>query len=323
MATFPQPNTASAQNAQLGLNYINAARIRMELHEALDISGAGFAMLEGDLSNSGTTVTHLRRVGGLGGDTRMQSMPSETSTPVDATLTGGFDTCSLGQYGLKTGETFVGRITADEATRNATGIEAFKAGVAGTFASTFRYNVALTGSGITASVGSAAADTSVDDFLSAVASFNTTAGALNDGAPVAMLDLSQAQDVMDSARTDPAFQNSLADFARVGGIRGQVIENFLGLGVDVYATADVQQSGGAYQGFMVQRGAIGWVKASTSPLRLPNAMNAVYIDDFGVVVFDLMDGANQQVLKGVMIAYNGYCLGDSSVYHQTRILGKV
>jgi len=321
VAALTVPQTAAGNNAQLGLNHIVGAEIEMELADKLDAMTTGIAGLVGDLAGSGTTVVRLRFAGGFGYDTRLQVMSGEGDSPPEVSPTAGYTDCTLGQYGLSASESFMSRITSDPASRAATGSEALRAGAVPTFISTFRHHVCLTGATISGSVGSSAAASTVDNYLSAIASFNTTSGALDRGAPVFMVHQQQAQDIRNSARSEPAFQNSVAEFGMVQGIMGQVTPNFLGLGATLAATNDVQTSGGAYQGFGISPGGIGYAVASTSPLDLGNAANVVYVDRFGLVIYDVLNDQGQTVKKSQIVAFNGYCLGDSSVYHQIRILG--
>lgn len=322
MAALTVPQTATGNNAQLGLNYIVASMIEMELADKLDAMTTGVASLMGDLAGSGSKVTRLRFAGGFGWDTRLQVMASETDTPAEASPTAGYTACTLGQYGLSVSESFMARITADAAARGVTGTEALRSGAVPSFLSTFRYNVCVTGATISTSVGSSAAKSSVDNYVAAIASFNTTAGAVDRGAPVFMAHLQQAQDIRDSARSEPAFQNAVAAFGDVQGVMGQVTPNFLGLKATMNATADVQTSGGAYQGFGISPGGIGYCVASTSPLDLGNATNVVYVDRYGLVIYDVLNESGQTVKKSQVIAFNGYALGDSSVFHQIRLLGQ-
>ena len=99
---------------------------------------------------------------------------------------------------------------------------------------------------------------------------------------------------------------------------GRIYDNFLGLGMTVVGTGDVQQSGGAYQGFAFQRGGIGYGAASTSPLALGPTVNPVYVDEYGLVVYDVLNGQNQQTNQVNAIAFMGFALGSTDVFFQRR-----
>ena len=101
---------------------------------------------------------------------------------------------------------------------------------------------------------------------------------------------------------------------------GRIYDNFLGLGMTIVGTGDVQQSGGAYQGFAFQRGGIGYGCASTSPLNLAAAVNPVYVDEYGLVVYDVLNGQNQQTSQVNAIAFKGFALGSTDVFFQRRVL---
>ena len=320
MASLSTPITASAANAQLGFNHILSAEIQLELAERLDVMSLGVVPLVGDLAGSGTTTIRVRHVGGLGWDARLQQMASETDAPVMASPTAGYTSCSLGQYGLGMSDTFLGRITADAAARMAQGTDAFRNHAVDTFLATFRKQVCVTGATISGSVGSAATSLSVDTLIAFSTAYNTTDGADVMGRPTVMLDPTPVEEAKASARSEPAFQGDMDGFKSVQGASGRFYEDFLGLGFNVAATSDVSQSGGAYQGFGFQPGGIGFAKASTSPLDLGDRLNAVYVDEYGLVVYDVPSGVNQQVLQTNILAYIGWCLGDSDVYFSRRIL---
>ena len=135
-----------------------------------------------------------------------------------------------------------------------------------------------------------------------------------------MLDPQQIEEAKASARSEPAFQGDLAGFTSVQGVAGRIYDNFLGLGMTVVGTGDVQQSGGAYQGFAFQRGGIGYGAASTSPLNLGPTVNPVYVDEYGLVVYDVLNGQNQQTNQVNAIAFMGFALGSTDVFFQRRVL---
>ncbi len=259
-------------------------------------------------------------MGGIGWDAKMVSMPTETSAPTMANPTAGYSAVTLGRFGLGFSETFQNRIVSQPNVRAAMGGEAFRSQAANTWFATFREQVCVTGATITASVGSAATTLSVDNLIALATAFNTTDGAEDGGSPVVMLDPQQIEEAKASARSEPAFQGDLAGFTSVQGVAGRIYDNFLGLGMTVVGTGDVQQSGGAYQGFAFQRGGIGYGAASTSPLALGPTVNPVYVDEYGLVVYDVLNGQNQQTNQVNAIAFMGFALGSTDVFFQRRVL---
>jgi hypothetical protein len=320
MASLTQPLDSSSSTAQLGLSYIVAEEIRMELAEKLNVWQLGVVPLVGDFAGAGTTTIRVTHVGGIGWDAKMVSMPTETSAPTMANPTAGYSSVTLGRFGLGFSETFQNRIVSQPNVRAAMGGEAFRSQAANTWFATFREQVCVTGATISASVGSAATTLSVDNLIALATAFNTTDGAEDGGAPVVMLDPQQIEEAKASARSEPAFQGDLAGFTSVQGVAGRIYDNFLGLGMTVVGTGDIQQSGGAYQGFAFQRGGIGYGAASTSPLALGPTVNPVYVDEYGLVVYDVLNGQNQQTNQVNAIAFMGFALGSTDVFFQRRVL---
>lgn len=320
MASLTQPLDSSTSTAQLGLNHIVAEEIRMELAEKLNVWQLGVVPLVGDFAGAGTTTIRVTHVGGIGWDAKMVSMPTETSAPTMANPTAGYSSVTLGRYGLAFSESFQNRIISQPNVRAAMGGEAFRAQAANTWFATFRERVCVTGATISGSVGSSGTTLSVDNLIALATAFNTTDGAEDGGSPIVMLDPQQIEEAKASARTEPAFQGDLAGFTSVQGVAGRIYDNFLGLGMTVVGTSDVQQSGGAYQGFAFQRGGIGYGVASTSPLQLNAGANPVYVDEYGLVVYDVDNGLNQQTAQVNALAFMGFQLGSSDVFFQRRVL---
>jgi len=60
--------------------------------------------------------------------------------------------------------------------------------------------------------------------------------------------------------------------------------------------------------------------ASTSPLQLNAGSNPVYVDEYGLVVYDVDNGLNQQTAQVNALAFMGFQLGSSDVFFQRRVL---
>lgn len=320
MASLPQPVSAAARNAQLGQSFILAQQIQMELADALDVTALGVVPLVGDLAGSGSDVIRVRHVGGVGWNAPLQALAGETDTPPMASPTAGYSSLTIAQYGLASSETFFARITGDQASRDMQSTDAFRARAVDSFKRMFRQKVCEVGATFSSTVGSAATTLSVDNLIAMATAYNTTDGAENAGPLTLMLDPTPIEQSKASARSEPAFQGDMSGFTMVQGISGRIYQDYLGLGMTVVGTSDVETSGGAFQGFAFQPGGIGFGKASTSPLNLDDMLNAVYADDFGLVVFNTSASVDQQTLKTVILAYVGFAKGDSSVTFQRRLL---
>lgn len=321
MASLPQPVTAAARNAQLGQSFILAEQIQMELADRLDLIALGVVPAVGDLAGTGSTVIRVRHVGGVGYNAPLQSLAGETSSVPDASPTAGYTAISLGHFGLGSSETMLGRITADPATRQmGVSNEAFRNRAVGSYKRMFRKQVCATGAGIATSVGDVGTAMDVDRLIALATAYNTTDGAADAGPVTVMLDPTPIEEAKASARSEAAFQSQVEGFTMVQGLSGRVYDNFLGLNMRVVGTSDVTQSGGGYNGFAFQPGGIAFAKASTSPLDLSRMLDAVYADDFGLVVYNTPTSLDQQTMKTVVLAYVGFALGDSSVTFQRKVL---
>ncbi len=320
MASLTQPLDSASSTAQLGLSHIVAEEIRMELAEKLNVYQLGVVPLVGDFAGAGTTTIRVTHVGGIGWDAKMVSMPTETSAPTMANPTAGYTSLTLGRFGLGLSESFQNRLVSQPNVRAAMGAEAFRAMAANTWFASFREQVCVTGATISASVGASGTTLSVDNLIALATAYNTTDGAEDGGPPVVMLHPTQIEEAKASARSEPAFQGDMSGFTSVQGVSGRVYENFLGLGMTVVGTGDVQTSGGAYQGFAFQRGGIGYGVSSTSPLQLDPGLNPVYVDEYGLVVYDVQNGLNQQTNQCNAIAFMGFALGSTDVFFQRRVI---
>jgi hypothetical protein len=202
-------------------------------------------------------------------------------------------------------------------------IEQLIAMVPDVFRSTLRYKACVTGATISAVVGSATRSLDVDDHLDLITAIRTQLGAAARGRVRATLAPQQLDELARAYRTEPAFQASVEAFGALAQVApGQVYENFAGAGVDIMISDDVVQSGGAYQGFAVTPGGIGWVRASTNKI-VPTGMGrAYYVPEYGLFIIEI-DRSDNQKSRYHAIAWVGTALGSSSVYFQTRVRSKV
>jgi hypothetical protein len=92
-------------------------------------------------------------------------------------------------------------------------------------------------------------------------------------------------------------------------------------GLDFIATNSVTTSGGAYKGFAFGEGGIGYGVAGATPanLPIPAGADAMYVPEFGLVIYKRLNGLGQQVLGVVGLAFVGFAAGDSTVYFQRGV----
>jgi hypothetical protein len=291
MTTVNAPYAFAGTQGDLGHSYIFAAQeIALTLQDALDVLGLGVVPLVGDLLHSGSDTIRVTHMGNVGWQAPWDAMASETDTPTAKTLTTGYSTVALGQYGVTRTETYKGQQLGRE---TAISLDALKAREPQAWLATFRSLYATTGSAFSTVVGDATAELGADDWIDLVTVYEENLGA---GVPMAALAPQQLSQLRRSFRNEPAFQASMADFGAVQGLaQMQVRRNVFGLGIDVMTTDDIVQSSGAYRGFSHGLGGIGWAVCSTSDLKVANPTGAIYVPEFGIVIEELLDGQAQTV----------------------------
>jgi hypothetical protein len=124
-------------------------------------------------------------------------------------------------------------------------------------------------------------------------------------------------------RTEPAYQTSVADFTTIQGIVGQMAPNFAGLGIDIATTPDVTQSGGAYQGFALAPGGIGWARASTAGVLPTGVVSPIYMPEIGVLIAPLASSMPNATALYVAWLWLGLALASTQTHAQKRILSVV
>lgn len=312
MTTIAPPISFAQTNPDLGLDYVFAqGRILMELQDKLDPNAMGSVALVGDLVGTGSDTLRITEMGNVGWSTRMTALASEDSTITASSITTAYTTVTIGQYGVAHEQTFQEQILGRE---QGVSLDALEQMVPQTWMATLRYLICVEGATFSTIIGSATAALSVDDWIDLSEAANETLGAM---APIATLAPQQVSQLRASFRSEPAFQNSVADFSsmqRVGNV--QLHPNFAGMGIDVTVTDDVVQSGGAYLGFASSPGGIGWARASTSPIKTVGP--SMYIPDYGLIVTRVNTDANGKGRYEAR-AWIGVDSGSSNVFLQRRI----
>ncbi len=300
--------------------------ILLELQDKLNVLGMGVISLRGDVASSGSDTLRVTDYGNVGFSLPFTALASETDTVAPSPIDIGYETVTIGQFGLSQSETYKEQVLGRE---QAIKLDRLKALVPDSWLRTFRDRVALSGSGITTAVGSAATTLSVDDHLDLASAYKVNLG---NRRPSAMIDGTQFDELTRSYRNEPAFQNSSEDFAKLlglmtggaGGIPGdfvtQMHPNFAGVGIDLALTDSIVQSGGARQGFAFPPGGIGWAVANTLPIQPANPTNAVYIPAFGLFIEELTGGGPQTIRQYRATSFFGTALGSERVYTLRRLI---
>ncbi len=304
----------------IGFPHMFAAQaILVELQDRLNVLGV--VQLLGDAAGSGTDTIRVTDIGNIGWSLPMTALASETDTVPDSPIRLGFEEVTIGQFGLAQSTTYKSDLLTRE---DAVTLDALKAQVPNSWLRTFRDQVAITGSGITVAIGSAVTPLSVDDHLDLVAAYRTQPGSRR---PSVMVDPIQMDQLVNSYRNEPAFQNSSQDFAAMLRLAVgdddtlmQVHPNFAGLNIDFSSTESIVQTGGAFQGFAFPMGGIGWGVATTGQLRVANPERALFVSEFGLVVEELLGGAPQTTRRYRATAWKGFVLGSTRVHVLRRLI---
>lgn len=292
MTTINAPFSSAQTRADLGYDYVFAAEaMRQELTDRLDALGLGVVPLVGDVAGSGADRVRVTRVGNVGYARRMTDLATEDSTVTASTITTGYDTVVIGLVGLAEEETYQQQILSRE---KGVLLDALKALAPQSWMATWRYKLCVEGSTFGTAIGSAAADVDRDDFLDLIAEYDETLG--SEGMPVLMLAPQSWTKLAQSFGGYAPFQNTAADYEAWVARNGRQ-DKGVRMGVRVLTTDDIVQSGGGYQNFSFEPGAVGWARASTSPITPSNPQGAIYIDDFGMLVEEIPSTGNRGVRR--------------------------
>lgn len=315
MPTINAPIDFNQTQGDLGLSYVFAVqRMLVELQDKLNLMSLGVVPLLGDLAGSGTDTLRVTEVGSIGFSRRFASMASETDTITASPITTGYTEVSIGMHGLAHEETYQGQILGRE---RGISLEQIEALVPESWLATWRYLVCVEGATFGTIVGAAADTLTIDDWIDLITAHREALGST--AAPGAVLAPQQLTQLVASARTEPAFQNLASDFSGIQKLSGmQLYPNFLGLGIDIALTDDVQQSGGAYQGFSMTPGGIGWARASTQSIRPHIPGVGMYLPEYGAFIERIAKGDNGKARYEAR-TWIGVNSGSSNVYVQRRV----
>jgi hypothetical protein len=319
MTTQVPPFAHGNFEGDLGYSYVFAAqRILLVMQDRLNALDLGVVPLVGDFAGTGTDTIRVTHMGNIGWSLPMTALGSETDTITPSNLTTGYSTVALGMYGLGHAETYKQQTLSRELEVL---VDALKARLPESWLATFRELVCNAGAGFSTAVGAAGTQLSVDDLLDLTAVSRSTRGSRR---PTMFLDGNQVNQALESARNEPAFQAAAQTFQEQQAWNEMdVIPDFLKLGVTCAITNDVDQSGGAYQGFAFSPGGIGWAVASTSRVKVANPQGAILVPEMGLIVEEITSGSSQATRKYEARSMFGVAAGDSSVFMQRRVISVV
>ena len=300
MATISSPFINNDLEAQVGFGHVFAEQAILErLSDRLNV--LPIVELVGDAAGSGSDTIRVTNIGGLGYNTAgMTALGSETATITASTIDLGFSTVSIADYGLAYEESYKAAILAREPQVL---IDSIVETIPDAWLCQMRKLVAAEVAAFSSSVGSASLTLSVDDYLDLIAVYRE---ALGSRLPAVMLHPVQLSQLVESFRSEPAFNES------------QTVTNAFGLGANIHISDSVTTSGGGYNGGAFTPGGIGYAVASTGNLTTANPATSILVPEFGLVIEDIQGNTGTRRVDAR--AFFGVAAGSSDVYTFRKVV---
>ena len=313
MATISSPFINNDLEAQVGFGHVFAEQAILErLSDRLNV--LPIVELVGDAAGSGSDTIRVTNIGGLGYNTAgMTALGSETATITASTIDLGFSEVSIADYGLAYEESYKAAILAREPQVL---IDSIVETIPDAWLCQMRKLVAAEVAAFSSSVGSASLTLSVDDYLDLIAVYRE---ALGSRLPAVMLHPVQLSQLVESFRSEPAFQANMTDFASVQAFNeSQTVTNAFGLGANIHISDSVTTSGGGYNGGAFTPGGIGYAVASTGNLTTANPATSILVPEFGLVIEDIQGNTGTRRVDAR--AFFGVAAGSSDVYTFRKVV---
>lgn len=319
MTSYAAPLQHSALEGDTGYAYVFGPGVRRRFFDSLDVAMSGVVELYGDAAATGSDVIRVLDVGNIGFNLTMTALATETDSVPDSQPVTGYTSLTVAPYGIGHSETLFASVLMRPDVRGAIGIDAQLNRIPEVWGATLRGLVCTAGGAFSSAVGTATLPLTMDDMLDLVELRTATMGA--DQPFGVVLHGTQVNQLRRSAQAHPNFQEAVLDFAATNMMQTEnQIGNLFGLGMSALKTNDVITSGGAYKGFGMTRGGIGWGRASTGMLNA-SAVNrhiVATLPEFGVVITEPdMSGNGSRKIEAR--AFIGVAAGSSSVYLQRVI----
>lgn len=319
MTSYAAPLQHSALEGDTGYSYVFGPGVRRRFFDSLDVAMSGVVELYGDAAATGSDVIRVLDVGNIGFNLTMTALATETDSVPDSQPVTGYTSLTVAPYGIGHSETLFASVLMRPDVRGAIGIDAQLNRIPEVWGATLRGLVCTAGGAFSSAVGTATLPLTMDDMLDLVELRTATMGA--DQPFGVVLHGTQVNQLRRSAQAHPNFQEAVLDFAATNMMQTEnQIGNLFGLGMSALKTNDVITSGGAYKGFGMTRGGIGWGRASTGMLNA-SAVNrhiVATLPEFGVVITEPdMSGNGSRKIEAR--AFIGVAAGSSSVYLQRVI----
>lgn len=325
MATIVPPFTHAQTEPVLGYSYVFAQReIQMSFKDRFDPVSMGLVSLWGDLAGTGSDTLRVTYMDGTGLDVAMDALVNENSSITPKNLTADYSELTLGLYGIGYSDTYSQQVYNREPAMT---LDALKAQAPGNWIATIRALTCTVGAAFGTEVGTTGSDLTLDDMIDLQTIFSEKIGSNERGLPVVTLAPQQITQLRASAAANAAYKNSIAEFASVigyGNVRDGAQPNFLGLGYSLAQTDAVVQSGGAYRGFAISPGAIGWGRASSTNIRTANPSGTIYVPEFGLLVEEITEGSARATREWQARAHIGVAAATGGDYHvQVAVLSEI
>ena len=312
MSTISSPATQAAlQSAGVQYSFRLLEILKMALMDQLDVLPKMGDPV--DLTGMGALTMRVPFMSGVGYAKPMTVSGGETTLNAASSYDIAYSTASVGQYDLSYTQSAQNRVIGlPGATVN---LENLAELLPANFAATLRLLYCTAGSAISyATVGSTSLELSADDLFNIAYKARLRLGAQALGVPCATITPKSMNSAANSLRSEPGFQFNLDALRGAAAYTGmQRMANPFGLGYDVQITTDVATSGGADLGFCVSDGAIVRTKASPSRMQLPSAVDPIYLDEFGVAVYKLVQAYNAATFGIQALGFFGATLQDPAV----------
>jgi len=309
MSTITSPST-QAQGASSGTQYSFRIQeqLEMALMDALDVTPRmGEAI---DVTGMGALTMRLPFGNIMGYSKAMAASGGETTLNAASSFDIAYSPVSVGQYDLSYTQSAQNRVIGlPGATVN---LENLAELVPQNFVATMRSLYCTAGGAISyATVGSTSLELNADDLFNVAYKARLRLNTGNLGIPCATITPKSFNSAIASLRSEPGFQFNLAALLGAARYTGmQRMADPFGLGYDVQITTDVGASGGADLGFCVSDGAIARVKASPSRIMLPGAVDPIYLDDYGLAIYKLVQALNSATFGLQILGFLGATLRD-------------
>lgn len=312
MATISTPFLHNAIESEVGFSYVFAEQAILErLSDKLNV--LPIVQLVGDAAGTGSDTIRVTNIGGVGYNASFSTLTNENDAITASDITLGYSSVTVANYGLAFEESYKAAILTREP---AVLIDSLVETIPDSWLKQLRSLVAAQIAGFSTSVGSASLELSVDDYLDLIAVYRE---ALGSRLPTVVLAPKQLSQLVESFRSEPAFQANVTDFAGIQAFNtNQTIPNAFGLGADIHISDDIQTSGGGYLGGAFSPGGIGYAVAGTGSLVTANPATSILVPEFGLVVEDIQGTTGTRRVDAR--AFFGVAAGSTDVYTFRKVI---